>query len=141
MNVVLDTNVLVSGLLSPFAAPAEIVRLVLGRRLTLCLDARLLAEYREVLLHPRFHFDPGAVAALVNFLQHSGQLVAAVALPRCLPDPDDQPFLEVARAGKADCLITGNRRHFPEKLCAGQRVLTPAEFIAYYQRHLRQGST
>ena len=141
MKVVLDTNVLVSGLLTPFAPPGEIVRLVVAGRLRLCLDARLMAEYVAVLHRPKFHFDVDAVATLLNFLMHTGHFVAAETLPHLLPDPDDQPFLEVALAGQADCLITGNQRHFPAALCQGQRVLAPAEFIRHYRQHARRAQT
>ena len=48
MKVVLDTNVLVSGLLNPYGPPGRIVQLAAAGELQLCLDARILAEYREV---------------------------------------------------------------------------------------------
>ena len=50
MRVVLDTNVLVSGLLSPYGSPGEIVRRLAAGELTPCLEVRILVEYREVLL-------------------------------------------------------------------------------------------
>ncbi|MBM3277488.1 MAG: PIN domain-containing protein [Candidatus Handelsmanbacteria bacterium] len=46
MRVVLDTNVLVSGLLSPYGPPVELVRLVAMGVLQVCYEARILAEYR-----------------------------------------------------------------------------------------------
>ena len=48
MKIVLDTNVLVSGLLSPYQAPGEIVRMCSSGTLSICYDARILGEYREV---------------------------------------------------------------------------------------------
>ena len=47
MNIVLDTNVLVAGLLSPFGPCGQIVRMVSSGELTLSFDARILAEYEE----------------------------------------------------------------------------------------------
>ena len=49
MNVVLDTNVLVSGLISPFGPPADIVRLLAAGAIRVCYDACIFGEYREVL--------------------------------------------------------------------------------------------
>ena len=46
-----------------------------------------------------------------------------------LPDPEDQPLLEVAVAAAADYLITGNRKHFPAELCRGIVVVNPREFL------------
>ena len=57
MRIVLDTNVLVSGLLTPFGSSGEIVRMVFSGELILCIDARILSEYKEVLNRPKFKFD------------------------------------------------------------------------------------
>jgi putative PIN family toxin of toxin-antitoxin system len=132
MKIVLDTNVLVSGLLSPFGPPGEIVRMVSSGEPALCLDARVLSEYAEVLARPRFAFDQNAVDTLLDFISHAGQMVASAPLPLPLPDVDDQPFLEIAIAGQADFLVTGNMVHFPQSLCCGIAVVTPAEFITEY---------
>jgi putative PIN family toxin of toxin-antitoxin system len=137
MRIVLDTNVLVSGLLSPFGPPAEIVRMVSSGELTLCLDARLLSEYADVLRHPRFQFDEDKVAALLDQIEHDGLLVAPGPLPESLPDPDDEPFLAVAIAGDAECLVTGNLDHFPARLRQGVRILSPAGFLKFYRKRDR----
>ena len=62
MNIVLDTNVLVAGLLSPFGACGDIVRMISSGNLTLCVDARILSEYHEALRRPKFQFPMGIVA-------------------------------------------------------------------------------
>lgn len=139
MRIVLDTNVLVSGLLSPFGPPAEIVRLASAGSVTLCLDARILTEYSDVLARPRFSFDPDAVSALLDYIDDRGHTVAAAPLDTRLPDPDDEPFLEVALACDADCLVTGNRVHFPKDSCAGMRVVSPAEFVELYRNRNEPG--
>jgi len=51
-----------------------------------------------------------------------------------LPDPDDEPFLEIALAGNAACLVTGNQSHFPAELCQGLKVLSPNEFLTFYKK-------
>ena len=125
----LDTNVLVSGLLSPFGPHGEIVRMVSSGALALCVDARILAEYEEVLARPRFGFDPHAVAALVDFISVNSEIAVSRPLAQRLPDPDDEPCLEVTLACGADCLVTGNVVHFPSGSRAGVAVLTPAELV------------
>jgi uncharacterized protein len=139
LRIVLDTNVLVSGLLSPFGPPGEIVRLVSSGAVTLCLDARILAEYDEVLRRPRFGFDQDAIAALLDYLDFASETVAAGPLSARLPDEDDEPFLEVALACGADCLVTGNLAHFPESARAGVAVLSPAEFVDRYRSRTVSG--
>ena len=141
MRIVLDTNVLVSGLISPFGPPGEIVRMVSSGAVVLCLDARILAEHDEVLARPKFGFDPDSVAALLDYVGFRSESVASTPLDQRLPDPDDEPFLEVASAGDADCLVTGNLVHFPSNARAGVAVLSPAEFIAAVRSHGHAGVT
>jgi uncharacterized protein len=133
MKIVLDTNVVVAGLLSPFGPCAEIVRMVSSGEVTLCFDALILAEYREVLDRSKFEFDKDRVAALLDHIEHRGRIVASSPLSHSLPDPDDEPFLKVAITGKAVCLVTGNASHFPPKLCQGWKVLSPSEFLTFYK--------
>jgi uncharacterized protein len=126
MNVVLDTNVLVSGLLNPYGAPGRIVELLASGKLSLCFDARILGEYREFLLRPAFSFRAQQVESLLEQIRSAGVLVATVPLPHRLPNHDDEPFLEVAMAAGADCLVTGNSRHYPARLCDPIRIVSPA---------------
>jgi putative PIN family toxin of toxin-antitoxin system len=141
LRIVLDTNVLVSGLLSPFGPPGEIVRMVSSRAIRLCVDARLLAEYEQVLLRPRFDLDPDAVAALLDYVDVTSEKVASAPLSGRLPDPDDEAFLEVAMASGAEYLVTGNLVHFPAEACAGVSVVSPAVFIEAYRSAEDPGNT
>jgi putative PIN family toxin of toxin-antitoxin system len=125
MRVVPDTNILVSALLSPDGPPAQVLRLVLQGDLLPLHDDRVLAEYRAVLSRPRFAFSAGDVAAMLEGIAVGGELVFAKPLLVELPDPDDLPFLEVAVAGRADALVTGNPRHYQPK-----RGKHPAEIIS-----------
>lgn len=133
MIVVLDTNVLVAGLLSPFGPPASILRLVASGDLCVCHNAATLSEYEAVLRRPRFQFSPQAVEDLLEYIRNYGISVTAQPLPAPLPDPDDEVFLEVARSGGAECLVTGNLRHFPKELRCGVRVVSPREFIEFFR--------
>jgi len=133
MNIVLDTNVLVSGLLSPFGPCGEIVRMVSSAELTLAFDARILTEYREVLCRPKFKFDPVKIDTILDHIEHCGCVVASSPLRNSLPDADDEPFLEVAFAANVVCIVTGNHIHFPPELCQGVTVLSPSEFLLFFR--------
>jgi uncharacterized protein len=134
MNIVLYTNVLVAGLLTPFGPCGQIVRMVSSGELLLCFDARILAEYEAVLGRPKFKFEMDKVTALLDHVRYRGQTVASSPLPRSLPDPDDEPFLEVAIAAHVEWLVTGNRIHFPSERCQNVTVLSPGEFLAFYKK-------
>lgn len=133
MRIVLDTNVLFSGLLKPYGKPAAIIRLIVSGDLQLAYDGRILSEYREVLLREKFHFTREQVDAFLELMEAEGFLTAASPLKVRLPDPDDEPFLKVVLASKADALITGNKRHYPPHACKGVAVLNPAEFLEGYE--------
>lgn len=130
MKVVVDTNVLVSAMLSPHAPPAQVLRLVLQGDLVPLHDERIISEYRQVLSRPAFAFDPEDVGAMLEGIEWSGEAVFARPLRTELPDPDDLPFLEVAVAGSADALVTGNLRHY--RAVRGRhdvQVLSPRDLL------------
>ena len=134
MIIVLDTNVLVSGLLTPFGGSGEIVRMVSTGKLILEYDARILIEYQEVLNRSKFQFDKDQIDSLIDYIKKNGQAVSPGPLNKHLPDPDDAPFLEVAIEGKAEYLVTGNKVHYPKKFREGIKVLSPNEFINIYRK-------
>lgn len=132
MRIVLNTNVLVSGLLNPSGIPGRIVDLIMGGSLTLIYDDRILAEYEDVLTRPHLKIEKELSIAVLSFFRLSGERVTAMPLSgELLPDPDDIPFVEVALSGKAEALITGNLKHFkgaPTEVV----ILSPAEFITRF---------
>ena len=134
MKIVLDTNVLVSGLLTPFGPSGKIVRMVSADKLILYIDARVLSEYHEVLQRPKFKFNNDHINTLISFIKHNGQFLSTLPLKISLPDPDDEPFLEVAIAGNVSSLITGNIAHFPSSHREGINILSPSVFLEYYRK-------
>jgi putative PIN family toxin of toxin-antitoxin system len=127
--IVLDTNVVVSGILRPFGKPAMILRLVAAGRIRCAYDLRLLTEYRNVLDRPKFGFSKTQVNTFLAQMEEEGLLVAAGPLSTRLPDPNDEPFLEVALAARAEVLVTGNKRHFPRGEYGGVKIDSPGEFL------------
>jgi len=133
MRVVVDTNVIVSGILNPHGSPGRIINALLSESITVLHDDRILSEYREVLLRPAFGFSRSDVEVLLDFLESAGEQVSAEPLALMLPDPSDLPFLEVATSGVADALITGNIKHFrPRRGQHSVLVTTPADFLRRY---------
>jgi len=129
MIIVLDTNVIVSGILRPYSKAANILHLVAEGTIKLAYDVRLISEYRGVLSRPQLKLSTEDVDAFLNQIEPEGVLVSATPLKFRLPDPDDEPFLEVALAAKAVALVTGNKRHFPKNEYEGVKIIPPAEFL------------
>jgi putative PIN family toxin of toxin-antitoxin system len=133
MKVVVDTNVLISSFLSPEGPPSKVVQMIMDGHLRVCYDMRILHEYAGVLERPKFRISPILSAKLLDLVRAVGELICAAPLPLRLSDQSDMPFLEVALAAQAECLITGNLRHFPSSCRQGMRVFTPAEFLEFYR--------
>ena len=124
---VVHTNVLVSGLLSPFGPPGRIVDALQARRLRLALDDRIEAEYRDVVARPRLgvaRFRQDAFLATLQFQQH---VTGAPWTYRSPPDEDDTMFLEVALQTSARTVVTGNLRHFPPACRGPVTVRSPRD--------------
>ena len=130
MRVVVDTNVLGSGVLNPHGPPGRIVDAILAERFTVLYDDRIVDEYRAVLARPTFGFRPSEIDALVDFVEIAGESIIARHVTVVLSDPTDLPFLEVAAAGHADALVTGNTKHFkPRRGSHDVTICAPADFL------------
>ena len=133
IRLVVDTNVVVSGLLSAHGPPGRLVDALVGGVATAVFDDRIFQEYEQVLARPKFGFAAADVAFVLDAIRRGGEPVdpvlhlAAGAQGLTLPDPKDLPFLEVALAARADALVTGNLRHFPANRRHGVHVIRPVD--------------
>ena len=132
LRVVVDTNVVLSGLIKPAGVPGLIVSAWRNGAFRLVLSEFLLAEIAESLLRPKLaqliRWSPETVSRFVLELRAACDVVEPSTLPLDYPrDPDDIPVLATLIAGKADVLVTGDadllvlRGQFP--------VETPREFV------------
>ena len=108
-RVVIDTNVLVSGLLSSTSAPGRAVERVATED-QLVASMATLRELTATLLSPRFdrYVSGKRRDALLLRLAPLVEIVEVVQQVRACRDPDDDKFLEAALAGRADLIITGD---------------------------------
>ena len=128
MRAVIDTNILVSALLTPGGAPAQLIAAIRNHTLIPVVSQSILAEYAEVLNRPKFGFENNRVASLLEDMKGLAQFMKPQPVAfQNLPDPDDAPF--IAAALSAGCaIITGNARHFPPGI--GVEIFSPAEALS-----------
>ena len=116
---VIDTNVLVSALLSKneSAATVQVVAQLLAGKITPVYSNEVIAEYREVLSRKKFKFPAEQVNYLLGSIEKFGILVAPTPTGVILPDMKDLPFYEVVMEKRSDnaYLVTGNQKHFPKE--------------------------
>jgi putative PIN family toxin of toxin-antitoxin system len=137
VKVVLDTNVVVSALLFEQGRLAWIRGLWFDGRIVPLVTRFTIQELLRVLAYPKFALDEddieAVLAAYVPFAETvPAPLRVASRLPKC-HDPHDQPFLELAAAGRAQALVTGDRRLLD---LAGQTPFTIESPEAFRARFL-----
>jgi putative PIN family toxin of toxin-antitoxin system len=135
MKVVIDTNVLVSALLTDEGNPAKIIDMLLDGKITAVINGRILDEYMDVLSREKFNFRMPDVHGLLSYIGKYSEICPAqqgVAGNMAIHE-DDKKFLEAAVAGRADFIITGNLKHFPATKYGKCKIVSPAEFIRHFQ--------
>ena len=133
MRVVLDTNVLLSALISPHGPPDVIYRAWRAARFELVTSVAQLEELRRASRYPKFKavLQPHRVGTMVNNLQRA---VVLEHLPTGIEadDPNDAFLLAMAVASEAEYLVTGDHRAgLLQRGTVGRtRIVTPAAFCA-----------
>ena len=126
---VIDTNVLVSALLSGHddAATVQVIERMIGGDVIPVYSNTTMSEYREVLHRKKFRFTPELVDYLLSAIEKMGVLVEPSPSGVILPDMKDLPFYEVVMEKREDdaYLVTGNLKHFP----AEPFIVTAREFL------------
>jgi uncharacterized protein len=113
MRLVFDTNVLVSALLGTGSAPAQLLALWQRGRYQLLTADLQLEELRRVTRYPqiRKRLRPAQAGELVNALYELAERVEPLPGVTASPDPADNLLLAIAQAGRADYLVSGDKRH------------------------------
>ena len=129
IRAVIDTNVLVSGLLTPMGNEALILLALHQGLVRSCFSDDILEEYAAVLARPKFGFEPEESGAVLALLRSKGELIRPEGSVPALPDAGDDKFLHCAQAARAEYIVTGNKRHFPQEVCGAIRVVSAGELL------------
>jgi len=128
VQLVLDTNIVVSAALKPSSLPRTVLRLALEKPAHLYLSEPIFGEYRRVLSRPELHVRKGLRLQYLHLLRDRARFVTPHRRIAEAADPEDDKFLECADACRADYLITGNTGHFP-RIWRSTRTVTAREFL------------
>ena len=125
---VIDTNVLVSAAMKPESVPGQVLELVLDCVIVPILNQKIIEEYHDVLLRPKFDFPEQIVKDILNEIDSRGIYINAEHMDIDLLDLKDLVFYEVVMEERKEedaYLVTGNIKHFPEK----PFIVTPRQMI------------
>jgi putative PIN family toxin of toxin-antitoxin system len=137
VRIVLDTSVVVAALRSASGASAKIIELILTREIVLCLDYKMICEYRDVAARLEHRKASGlSIRQIEDYLSVLEDIAEPIRVKRryrgLSPDPSDDMVLELAINAASDAIVTFDLRHLKEP---GNRfdirVLTPGEFLEW----------
>ena len=128
MFVVIDTNIIVSALLSSKndSATVQVMEKVFRQEIKPVYSKEILAEYTNVLNRPKFHFSKELVEYMLSAIKHFGILKEPKeTVMVVLPDMKDVPFYRLVLESEDTYLVTGNIKHFPQE----SRIMTARQLI------------
>ena len=123
-KVVIDTNVLVSSLLSTGSKPHIIMSLVSRKELLLFYSRFMLNEYKRVLAYKKLNIAPDLQEEAIKKILELGSIIDPPISNVSLGHEDDRIFYDAAKFTKS-ILITGNIKHYP----IDSKIMTPANFL------------
>lgn len=129
ISAVLDTNVIVSGVLFG-GDPAQILLRAAQGDFDFLISDAILEELTGVLQRPKFKLPTGFVEQLRAELAHSTRLIVTHSRLKAVEtDPDDNRILECALDGKADYIVTGDSDLLQMKTFRKIHIVTPPTFL------------
>ncbi len=138
IRAVLDVNVLISALISPSGAPAQILDAWRAETFVVVISEPILAEFQRVVAQPqlrnRYGLTPSRVERLLRGLRQFALMTPGeLEIHGVAPDPDDDKVLACAVEGGADYLVTGDKDLLELHEHEGVQILSPAEFTRFLE--------
>lgn len=134
MRVVIDTGVLVSGLIRPRGTTGEVLLALRDGKCTILYSNETIMEIIDVLGRDKFrlkyHILPDDISALINLIRLRGEVVIPKQRVADCRDPKDDKFLDVALSGDVDCLVSGDLDLLSMNPYRSIPIISPAEFLA-----------
>jgi uncharacterized protein len=145
INIVIDTNVLVSGMLTPGRAPAQLLELVLAGKIKLVISPQIIQEIQRVLEYPgiiklmkKRRLEAAELEkALWRIVRVAHITAGAVTVQGVAEDPSDEIFLACALEGQAEFIVSGDQHLTDLKNYQGISILPPAAFISLWSDSAR----
>ena len=132
MNIVCDTNVLLSGIVFG-GIPRQILQLCATGQIINCISPAMLEEVEDVLHRPKFRLSVEQVRQIMVLLKETfAFVIPTVMVDEIITDPDDNRILETAYAGNAQAIISGDHHLLELHTWQGIPIMKPADFLHVY---------
>jgi len=132
IRVVIDTNVIISAFINPAGAPGRIKELMYSGTIIPVITPNIFSEINRVLNYTKFNFAAAEKWEILKFLSGHVEVYNGIKFTINNVPKDDLKFVYATKQFDADCLVTGNIKHFTA-VSNVIKVITPAEFIKHYE--------
>lgn len=112
MRLVIDTNIIVSALLSSESRAFQLLSDILDGKYTILISEEIYQEYQDVLHRDKFCFDNEIICFLLNWFKENAVWIQILETNTPMLDEKDRVFYDLAKSCKAK-LVTGNIKHYP----------------------------
>jgi putative PIN family toxin of toxin-antitoxin system len=132
MRVVLDTGILIASLITKNTPPDHIYQAWRKKKFELITSDWQLSEFRRVSRYAKFrkYLVPSEAGNMINGLKYQAIVLVELPTVEISPDPNDDPILAMAIAGKADYLVSGDKRDLLVlKNIEHTKILTARQFL------------
>ena len=133
IRAVLDTNVIVSGIIKGHSPPGQILAALFKGRFTAVTSAHLLAEVSQVLTYPKirdkYHLTSQSTEAILTSLALFSDVIPVPHVAKLTRDPQDDLVLACAIHGNADFVVTGDSDILVLKEFRRIQLVTPQNFL------------
>ena len=131
MRIILDTNIYISSLINKNFRQ-RLTRIFDDSSIVILTDETLFMEIEDVSARPKIskYINPAERIDFLMYLQKRCEHIVVTSVVAVSPDPDDDFLLSLSKDGRADYLVTGNKRDLLDlKEFAGTRIVTLTEFL------------
>ncbi|HLJ27361.1 MAG TPA: putative toxin-antitoxin system toxin component, PIN family [Candidatus Angelobacter sp.] len=135
LRLVVDTNIVVSAALKPDVLQRTVVLLAMTKPAQWYVSEEILVEYAAILARPELKIRKSLRQQLLQWIKNHARIVIPARLSPITGDPADNKFIECADAARADYLVTGNQRHFPQ-FWKNTKVISSRDFLNIIAPHL-----
>lgn len=135
LRLVLDTNIVISAALKPDGLERAVFLTAITKPARMYVSEEIISEYRLVLSRPELRIRRGLRGQFLQLIKNRSHMVSPSRKLSITNDPADNIFLEGCEASRADYLITGNRRHFPE-FWRQTKIINSREFVGLIAPHI-----
>jgi len=133
IRAVVDTNILISGVIKPEGATGEILRRLRDGEFALLYTEPLLVELAEGINRPRIRqkYSLGSedIETVLALILLRGEPIDPTRRVEICRDPKDNMILEAAAAGQADMITSGDFDLLSLREFEGMPIISPAEFL------------